>query len=88
MYCGGNNSTQVPVRLPNICCLCPYLETALQHSEWELVCGLRGQPQPEVRVGLDNLLQDLLQGFEPLGKQVAVLHRTTSGQIVITQTEN
>ena len=56
-----------------VCSPPTHLEAALQHPEWEAVGGLGGEPQPEVGVRLADLLQDLLQGLEPLGQQVAVL---------------
>jgi hypothetical protein len=49
------------------------LEGALQHPQWEPVCWIRGEPETEVGVRVGDLLQYLLQSFEPLGQKVAVL---------------
>ena len=45
----------------------------LQYAYGELCCRLCCQPEPEVWVGLGQLLEGLLQLFEPADEEVAVL---------------
>ena len=49
------------------------LEGALQDAERERVAGVAREPQPEVLVRVDELLEDLLERLEPRRQQVAVL---------------
>ena len=50
-----------------------HLERALQDADGEVGRGVGGHPQPEVLLRRLELLQQLLQGLEPVGQQVAVL---------------
>ena len=45
----------------------------LQYSDGEVCSGLCGEPQPELWVGLGQLLQSFLQLLQPVYEQVAVL---------------
>jgi len=58
-----------------------HLEAALQHAQREGLCGLSGEPQPEVGVRAVDLLQDLLQRLQPLGEQVAILRARGQGRV-------
>lgn len=51
------------------------LERSLKDSQRESIRRIRREPEPEVLVRTLGLLDDLLQGLEPLGEQVAVLQQ-------------
>mmetsp|Transcript_125573 Transcript_125573/g.390935 ORF Transcript_125573/g.390935 Transcript_125573/m.390935 type:complete len:390 (+) Transcript_125573:1853-3022(+) len=77
--------TRIKVRIRNLCIrlldvqlqalrgLGHNLQASLKDSHGECICGHCGEPKTEVLVRLVHVLQDLLQGTEPRGQQVAIL---------------